>query len=273
MLELSANSISTFYRCREQYRRVYIQKIQSKQVSLPLRYGVAIHRAAEKYWKGEGYETAFNAAIKECELLDIGRLNPKQWEKWMRMIDELPDLVATYFDQLPKGEVQMVEHEFSHPFQGVVIKGRIDRVMVGPVLRDLKSASEIGENWKSNYRDGLTRNFAFAIYDWYLRQVGLEPKSIEIECLVKGFKSKPPRLEMFNISAEIFAGRRRFDQLLEFKVKEIQHWHDAHLNHSPWTMADNEICLGKYEPCPFLKLCSYGDSPKILSLYEERRKD
>src|SRR5882724_6183710 len=56
----------------------------------------------------------------------------------------------------------------------VILCGRMDRLMAGPRLVDVKTASEISQQgvpWRQQYRQDKVLDLQFALYDWYLAQM------------------------------------------------------------------------------------------------------
>jgi len=56
----------------------------------------------------------------------------------------------------------------------VILCGRMDRLMAGPRLVDVKTASEISQQgvpWKQQYRQDKVLDLQFALYDYYLTKL------------------------------------------------------------------------------------------------------
>lgn len=283
-MQLSATMIETFYRCREEFRKVYVEKLP-RPINIDQFFGTVVHKGIETLWKTatDSWQFAiiFNAATKKSEELYVSSLNPKQIDKWNKLMDSLPyilDAYLNYWEDNPmRKDLRWSEHEWEihgthQPHTS--IRGRCDLVFnySGPlpypgvsndigakmvILHEIKTASEIGKEWRESYRQGMIRNTGLALYDWYLRQTGYNVIDVGVEVLIKPYKDKKARIEILNLP-EIMAARSRHDVELKFKVAEITHYMESYKQMNPWPMANGQACLGKYEPCPFLKVCNYG---------------
>jgi hypothetical protein len=302
-LFLDSTAIDTWLTCRESYRQRYVENRVAAYPQLALAFGHSVHVAVEAFWKGATYEAALKLAAEDMCRLDENLLTPPDQQKWREMALMLCDLVACYFDGVEYEAGAEVEREWQIPYlfkdcmheTVVTLRGKIDRYHCG-VLTDVKTASEIGRTWYSDYRSTLLRTFQFGLYDWYLRTAavrggftvsgGIErttpectatdksveyPCAVKVECLVKPYKGKPARLEVFDLP-EILVYRKRFDQQLAWVVTEIARYHEAYLEQRPWPMAGSQICQGKFSACPYLKGCNSGWTPKILEGYTERKE-
>jgi hypothetical protein len=133
---------------------------------------------------------------------------------------------------------------------GVTLAGRVDRVKVGPVLSDLKTASEIGSTWKSDYRQTMLRDFGLSAYDFYLCQVGLAP--------VNGRAGSPSEGIRYE-AVPIRAVRVRGDSTAAPPVRAAaqvhlggdKHAHESYADMKPWAMSTS-ACMTKFGACPFL---------------------
>lgn len=283
MIYLDATAIDCWLRCREAYRLRYLQPIfhpakpeaehgiQPIEPSIHQAFGHAVHIAIEAFWKGYKYEDAVALAYQDMEAFPVQLLNPLNADKWRDLGNALPDMIASYFDGVEYEEGTEIEREFDLAWNSSVrVCGKIDRFHRGHVF-DLKTASEIGRTWKADYRNSLLRSFQFGLYDWAHRVRETAPAGVTVECLVKPYKGKPARLELFPLP-EIVAYRKRFDQQLKWVVSEIQHYHENYLSQHPWPMASDQTCSGKYSPCDYREGCNKGWTPKILESYKPREE-
>lgn len=266
--------------CHEFARQRYLL---NRDVAIPniyYCYGTAIHRAVESFWQGKTFEQAMADAyvITNQYPLDKIQYQVYQANKWREMVDQLPDLVAVYFDRVEQDikKCLQLEKEWSHPYtEQVTLCGRIDRLMVGPELPDVKTASEIssmGVPWKQNYQRGKMLEMQFGLYDWYLQQVGLTPQRVYLEVLIKGYKSKPCRMEVIELPYVVTESyRNRFKQQLQWKVEEIVDYFKYSAEQKPWPMAQ-QLCQSKFGECPYLEICLHGEQPKILEKYKQREE-
>ena len=166
-------------------------------------------------------------------------------------------------------ETHKIEYEWSEQYmEGVFLCGKIDRFTCDKELFDLKTASEIGPNWKKKYKEEKLRDCGLALYDWYLNP---KPKSIEMEVLVKPYKDKPSRLEPIPLN-EIIQYRDRFKQQLNWVVREMVHYIRSYSGVKPWPMNYGPMCMTKYGECDYLRLCNYGDTQKNLAKYKKREE-
>jgi len=195
-------------------------------------------------------------------------------------VDRLPDTV--------------IPSDISGNQTQVILCGRMDRLMVGPRLVDVKTASEIAQGgipWKQQYRQDKILDLQFALYDWYLQQVCAEcghvkdepgycslhmfksmaPIEIYLEVLLKPYKSKAARYEKIELNELITDSyRKRFAQQLKWKVSEIVHYVENYSQQKPWPLAGGLACSSKYGKCAYIDLCAWGDSDKTMKKFKER---
>src|SRR5437660_3452237 len=262
---LDASAIKCWLDCREQYRLRYVENRVALEPSFHQSIGIAIHLAAETHNRGGSFETGLSLAASRLAEFPEELLNPYKRQRFRELAVELPSMVACYFDSIEVGNVVALEEEWSLEFiPGVVLCGRKDKVETDPaVIFDLKTASEIGKTWHADFRATMLRDFGLALYDWHECQIARTPETIKIECLVKPYKGKEPRMEIFNLP-EITQYRKRFEQQLLWICHEIKHYHDSYARQIPWPMAQ-QSCQTKYGCCEYLEGCNQGWTPKILA--------
>jgi hypothetical protein len=310
-LMFSPSGMATFMECREKYRLRYIEGIESSEPEIHLTFGRACHKIPECYWKGLPQEVAFNAALKVCGEIGPPMLLPsKIRDKWLSLMDGLMESVEAYYHHHDATDgnrdimkVYMLEQEFQYRIsssserlqasviceQGasekysnpngvdvqVYVTGRIDQY-IGTTLRELKTAAEVGANWKHDYRQYLLRNWGLQVYDWFLgRNPGDEPgppQHIEVEVLVKPYRDKRPRMEIFDLTKEIISYRERTAQQIEWVCREMAEYHLRYSVASPWPMSSSS-CLNKYGSCEYLYGCNQGhEKAAEKGLYKIREK-
>ena len=244
-------------------------------------------------------EYHINRGLAHLDSLDISTLTVREQGKYNELINSLPDMLEVYYkehDTLEIGNQELIEYEWLQPYMaGVFLCGKIDRFTCDKELFDLKTASEIGPNWKKRYKEEKLRDCGLALYDWYLNP---KPKSIGMEVLVKPYKDKPSRLEPIPLN-EIIQYRDRFKQQLNWVVKEMVHYIKSYSSKrcvcydtaspypdkdcqsckgtgevlfKPWPMNYGPMCMTKYGPCDYLPLCNLGDTPKNLAKYKTREE-
>ena len=272
---IDASMIKCFADCREQFRRRYIENIVPVKPSINMVFGSAIHMAVEALWKGENLKSACGVGFDYLDSVDESRLLVKEVGKLNQLISILPDMLEVYYkahDWSNESDgVILLEHEWLHEYSdGVVLCGKIDRYSP-PLLSDLKTASEIGKEWKKNYKAEKLRDCGLALYDWYLCKIGQAPEEIEMEVILKPYKDKPPRIEPIPLS-EIISQRERFDKQLRAYVTDIVHYMRKNAKVAPWEMNFGPMCMTKYGECDYLKLCNYGNIPKYISEYKTREE-
>ena len=289
---LDATAIDCFLTCREAYRRRYLFKISEEQErpgiipvepSIYLSFGHAVHTAVELWHKGNEYEECLHHAAIDMEEAGKkleGRLRPDMEIKWRELGLALPECVAVYCDGVEPASESEIEQEWMVPLtDNVTLCGKIDRYHKH-VHYDVKTASEVGKTWKADYRSTLLRTFQFGLYDWYLktREDKVRPESeltgpvgYKIEVIVKPYRGKPARLEVFDLP-EIRVYRKRFKQQLAWVVSEIEQYHYGFADTFPWPMAGSQTCQGKFSACDYLKICNQGDTPRVLEGYREREE-
>jgi hypothetical protein len=271
-LMLDASAIKTWLDCREQYRLRYIDNRVSIEPNYHQAFGIAVHLAAEIHNQGGTFETGLALAASKLQEFPEHLLNPYKRQRFRELAAELPSIVACYFDNVVVGELAAIEQEWSYEFlPGVVLCGRKDKVQANPaVLFDLKTASEIGKSWRTDFRNQMLRDFGLALYDWHECRLGRPPETVKVECLVKPYRDKECRLEIFDLP-EIVVYRKRFEQQLSWIVNEIKHYHDHYLEQHPWPQAQGQ-CITKYGPCEYLEGCNHGWTAKTLASYTKREE-
>ncbi len=204
VIYLDASALSGWSNCREYYRRRDIEKIEAVKPNTHYEFGKAVHLAVEEFWKGHSYEKALDAAYGVCNEFPVAMLNPPELETWERLVKCTPDILACYYDSVSYSPESLlwVEKEWSIPYgrniggisgnsvhssnrtdgtdnpdssqTEVILCGRMDRLMAGPRLVDVKTASEIstaGVPWKQQYRQDKVLDLQFALYDFYLQRL------------------------------------------------------------------------------------------------------
>jgi hypothetical protein len=275
--------------CHEFVRQRYLLNRDTVIPNVYYEYGKAVHRAVESFWLGETYAQAIARAYEITNAYPVTLIKHNVYlsNKWMEMVEQLPDLVAIYYDSVEQdlSKCLRLEHEWTLPYGGgmsspfgegeVYLCGRIDRLMAGLELPDVKTASEIasfGVPWKQGYQKGKMLEVQFGLYDWYLQQIGMTPTRVYLEVLLKGYKSKGPRFEIIELPYVVTdAYRDRFKQQLEWKVNEIVCYFRDKRNRKPWPMTQS-LCQTKFGECPMLPLCGWGETPKVLELYKIREE-
>src|SRR5580765_2314374 len=276
-LMLDASAIKCWLDCREQYRQRYVENRVSVEPSFHQAYGISVHLAAETHNRGGSFEDGLRLAADVLAEFPEHLLNPYKQQRFRELAAELPSVVAPYFDGVDNTGLEMVaiEEEWSYELlPGVFLCGRKDKVVKDSsgkhVLLDLKTASEIGKIWHADFKNQMLRDFGLALYDWHECRLDRTPTTIKVECLVKPYKGKEPRLEIFDLP-EITAYRNRFEQQLIWVVNEIDHYHRNYMAQRPWPMAQGQ-CLTKYGACEYLPLCNQGMTAKTLANYTHREE-
>jgi PD-(D/E)XK nuclease superfamily len=294
-LMVDASMLKEFAECREFVRQRYLENRELKAMSIHYAFGVAVHAAVEEFWRGAKYEDALATAFSVTSHYPVGLLNPTALEKWTKLVKGLPQMLEVYYTTIGEpvglyyskvrnadGELReglALELEWSYSFSDkVTLCGRIDRVMQGksgPQLVDVKTASEIGKDWKEAYRRSMMLQRQFGLYDWYLRQVGPAPERCYLEVLVKPYESKykekPARLEIIELEyVTTPTYRARFSQQLSFLLSELVTYFERYSEQKPWPMSGGSACKTIYGECPFLDVCLMGPIPKIMERYQDR---
>jgi PD-(D/E)XK nuclease superfamily len=298
-LYFSPSGMDTFTTCREAYRLKYIEQVETSEPQIHLTFGRACHKIPECYWKGLPQEKAFDEALKVCGELGPPMLLPsKIRDKWLVLMDGLMESVEAYYtfhdanDSYGCGSayVHMLEQEFQYQMimgpnhiayeahTAVFITGRIDQY-IGTTLRELKTASEIGANWKHDYRNYLLRNWGLQVYDWYLCHRTDEaghlqnwPAHIEVEVLVKPYRDKRPKMELFDLTKEIVSYRERTAQQVEWICREMSSYHLQYAQVQPWPMSST-ACTNKFGVCDYLVGCCQGhEKAAEKGLYKIRER-
>ncbi len=286
MIYIDASMLKDF-ECKEFGRQRYLLNRDLVAPNVFYQYGTAVHKAVQSFWEGKTFEQAMADAytVTSSYPVELIKHNVYISNKWMEMVEQLPDIVACYYDgmvqdlskvarisvnvnSLGEGDsMAALESEWTWPYSDeVTLCGRIDRVMVGPELPDVKTASEIssqGVPWKQMYQRGKMLEVQFGLYDWYLQQIDMTPRRVYLEVLVKGYRGKRGRLEIIELPYVVTdAYRERFRQQLAWKVSEIVDYFTHHREDKPWPMSQ-QLCQTKFSECPYLNLCLNGEIPML----------
>lgn len=285
MLYVDATSLNAWLSCREKWRLRYLEQgngIQPLKPQLPLVVGGATHKGIEVFWRGGSYQEAIAAGMAELDISEEYLSQPER-ERLQDAREMLPDILACYFEQQTydasriwycdafPGSGAAIEAEWRtlNPVNGAYLCGKIDRCEVGPHLYDVKTASEIGKNWKSDYRAMLLRDIQFQLYDYYLTSIGHPPIMTTVEVITKPYKGKPPKLVLFDLP-ELAAYRERFKQQLDWVLREMVHYVAKYREAKPWPQAAATTCVGRFGPCEFLPICNGGANAKVMAGYGPR---
>lgn len=301
MIYLDSSSIAEFLTCRESFRLKYLAKlpqsegataappldnspygtgIVGKYIAIHREAGIAIHRGVEAFWRGDSFESALDISLLYMQSIPLSNVASGDMDKWKTLQNSVPDMLAAYYDTQEGNieNVKFIEHQFKqYVGDSTCIIGRIDRVMDcgGIQLIDTKTATQIGSErqWKRDYKESALRDFQLPLYDWYLCGIGLEPREIKLEVLIKpneryGTKAKLVEIDM----REIIAYRDRTKSQIENIVSEVGKAIVDGAGKYPWLMASSNICMGKFGPCPYLDLCNYGLNERQLKNFIPRRE-
>jgi hypothetical protein len=277
MIYIDATALKAWSDCREFYRNREILNRVSAVPNIHYEFGKYVHAAVEEFWKGEPFEKALAVASEMSLLYPVKSLSPNEMQTWQRLIEGLPDVLAAYFDAVEYSPEQLIwcEQEWSLPYNSdVTLCGRLDRLMVGPRLVDVKTASEINRGstpWKQAYREEKLLDLQFQLYDYWLSKSGTPPIECYLEVILKPYKSKAARYERIDLPEIITPSyRKRFEQQLAWKVSEITHYIKNYSDQRPWPMAGGLACTTKYGECSYAPACRFGEIPKVTELYTIR---
>jgi len=293
MLLVDATMLNVWLRCREMFRLRYLEQgngITPLKPALPLVTGGAFHQGVEVFWRGGSYE---DAMAKGMAALDIDEtlLSMPERERLQEAREYLPDMLACYFEEqeydieklwhyYPSIDPDVaVEMEWQLPWicqadplgERLALCGKMDRVEHGPHIFDCKTASEIGKNWKHDYREMLLRDIQFQLYDFYLTSIGHTHTMTTVEVITKPYRGKPPKFYPIDLP-ELAAYRERFRQQLDWNLKEMVHYVNQYQAAKPWPMAAATVCVGKYGPCDYLEGCNRGWNTKVLEGFGPREE-
>lgn len=181
-LYIDASMLKDF-ECKEFVRQRHLLNRTTKAPNIHYEYGTAMHKAVQSFWEGKTFEQAMADAYEITNAYPVHLIKHNVYlsNKWMEMVEQLPDLVAVYYDSVEQepsriakwhGET-LLECEWSIPYcmickkaecltrnktpfghhqlscthtHYVTLCGRIDRVLKGNhgiELPDVKTASEI----------------------------------------------------------------------------------------------------------------------------------
>jgi PD-(D/E)XK nuclease superfamily len=279
VIYLDATALRSFSDCREFYRQNQLVNITSATPSIHYELGRAVHLAVEKFWAGEPVEVAIAAAYSIAEQYPVKLLPAHELEKWKGLVEIIPDVVSVYYDSVEYSPESLIwtEEEWSLPYnEEVTLCGRLDRLMVGPRLVDVKTASEINMNgipWKTSFREEKLLDLQFQLYDYWLRKTGKAPIECYLEVILKPYRGKPARFERIDLPEVLTDGyRQRFEQQLAWKVSEITHYIKNYSSQKPWPMAGGLACKNRYGTCMYQPICVWGEIPKVMEKYTAREE-
>lgn len=149
-LILSASSITTWLRCHRQYLYSSVYRVQGGQ-NLAAALGVAVHAAAEAFWKSPTRPQAALRRAFEAEVVNV----PVPYEEPLGgLVVDGERMVGVYIAQVaPRFTPTLVEQEFLidvAEVPGVLLSGTIDAADENDV-RDLKTTSMISRFNPSSY--------------------------------------------------------------------------------------------------------------------------
>lgn len=279
MIFIDATALKAWSDCREFYRQREIVNRVSLAPNVHYELGKAVHLGIEKFWAGEPYEQAIAAAFSVTEKYPVKLLGPAEVDTWSRLIDGLPDILAAYYDAVRYAPEDVIscESEWSLNYnEDVTLCGRLDRLMKGPRLVDVKTASEIkmgNTPWKQAYREEKLLDLQFQLYDYWLCQSGTPTVECYLEVILKPYKGKSARYERIDLPEILtVAYRERFKQQLEWKLSEIVDYVNNHSGDKPWPMAGGLACKSRYGECAYAPLCRWGEQPKVMEKYTSREE-
>lgn len=270
-LYVDATMLDDWGKCREFMRQRYVENRVPSEPAIALEVGTAFHLGVEAFWRGASYEEAMRDAMRHLNSLDRTHMPVRSQGKLDDAQRFMPDMLAEYFGNVTFKQPEHVEVNWQHPhplLPHVMLCGRIDRIEAGPVIYDAKTASDIGDAWKQNYKSELLMKWGFRLYDWYMVQSGKTPQLSVAEVVTKPYRSKPARFHRIELP-EIAAYRVRTQQQLYWILKEVLHYVTTYPNAQPWPMSPT-ACIGKYGPCGYLSGCRDGWSQKTLERYAKR---
>ena len=289
-MKIDASMLRCFESCREMFRRRYIENIVPQKPAIHLEFGRCFHLGIEAFWKGLSYDESFGAASQAAQELDQSYLNMKEREKWQEMKLYLPELLGVYYEQHDQDEIQYVaqidgkkavemEWKLSNwEHRSATICGKIDRVMQRNwhiSLIDNKTTSAFVRNWAEDFYQEKSRDIGIALYDCYLRQIGMTPRQVVVEAAIKPYygktKQRKASYRLFNMPS-IVNNRKRFDEQLKWRVDELLHYIESYGEKNHWPMSDGEICHTKYGFCDYIHLCNEGASPANLNKFKPRKE-
>src|ERR1700676_3594006 len=98
-LHIDASMLKDF-ECREFGRQRYLLNRDLVAPNIHYCYGTATHRAVQSFWEGKTYEQAIADAYEVTNAYPVGLIKHNVYlsNKWMEMVEQLPDILAAYWD-------------------------------------------------------------------------------------------------------------------------------------------------------------------------------
>ena len=282
VLRINATQLKTWSTCREQHRIEYLLGKTAVEPSIHYHFGSVIHKMAEGYWSGLPYMESFHNALKVAQELDIRLLGAKDQGKWSSLQDAIAPITTIYYGyhaatadaHPPIMNEQTIEWEWgSHAGIKVICNGIVDRFSSHHDLIDTKTASAVGNSWKSDLKKRLLREPQMGFYLRYLEDKEQYVNKIEYEIIVKPYRGSDPRIETIDVTDEVMSFQPVFVQQMDWAIREICEFYSKCADAEPWPMS-NTACTGNvFGPCDYLPVClgkESLDNPKLYKIKEAR---
>ena len=212
--EVTQSEISLWDDCPEKWYRAYAQQLELKNAkpSWSLIYGTAVHQVIDDWWQGKTIDFAnLQLDIPTNCILDADDEAEKQYYTALLRIQMAR--YTTYY-QDDKKDLKIISNEqiLSLPYEGFILKGKIDRVWKDKkkvVLCDTKTAGRIS---METY-EGWHFKFQFMFYVWLLfKCTGQKVDELIVDAVVK-----PALRRKQNESVQDLHGRILSDMIQEPK--------------------------------------------------------
>lgn len=185
--ELTQSEISLMDDCPEKWYRAYAQQLELKNAkpSWSLIYGTAIHQAIDDWWRtGKLDFASLQLIIPDGTILDADDEAEKQYYTGL-LRTQMERYITYYANDFTDYKLIHNEQVLSVPYEGFILKGKIDRVWKdkkATVLVDTKTA---GRLTMETY-EGWHFKFQFMFYVWLLaKATGKAPNELLVDAVIK----------------------------------------------------------------------------------------
>lgn len=179
-LTVSASSLTTFYRCSQNYKWLYIDELEPDEgaISLPTVFGSAFHKALELHFK---FGIKFSQIISSWKVLflsfctETGLMLPNEFElqsyidKGCKYLDDFLGIEKRWMDY----NISEIERYFRIPYKNSILKnvflsGRIDLI-----LNKHSDKSIVCLDWKtSKYKEkDIDKNIQLTFYIYFINYI------------------------------------------------------------------------------------------------------
>ena len=278
--------------CREKYRLNHIIGLEPIAPNIHYQFGSVIHTMCQSYWNGEDYMTAFTKALKLSQELDPRLCDAKDQKKYTDLCETIAPITSIYYktngEAGPSEKPIYNEYQFSWDWGTisgihVICTGTIDRYFPDGTLRDTKTASAVGKDWKSDLKKRLLREPQLPFYRRFIEydngrivldESKLPPvEKMQYEVIVKPYRGSEPSIEILDCTKEFMARQEVWDQQTDWAIREIAEFYANALDSQPWPQSTSACTTSIFGECDYLPVCLGNKLSADTTLYRIREKE